>query len=97
LSDVHQVELAAVVYHKITLSDELLDSTTIRYGDKAGYLIVLQDKAVGDSRVVESGPERPGIDRLLNQKAFGYGRAQLAESLSHAPLRTYWWLENGGR
>jgi hypothetical protein len=33
--------LAAVVYRKIALSDKLLDSAAIGYGDKAGYLIVL--------------------------------------------------------
>ena len=36
-----RVLLAAVVYRKIALADKLLDSAAIRYGDKAGYLIVL--------------------------------------------------------
>lgn len=36
-----RMRLATVVYRKIALADKLLDSAAIRYGDKAGYLIVL--------------------------------------------------------
>jgi hypothetical protein len=41
LVDMHWMRLATVIYRKIALSDKLLDSPAIRYGDKAGYLIVL--------------------------------------------------------
>ena len=72
------MRLAAIVYLKIVLTNELLDSAAVGNGDETYGLLMLQDKTIGSARIVGKRPEWARIDWFLYQEAIGDGCTQLA-------------------